>query len=220
LTVFYLYWIKNYDAMKIGAIILLTISVIFMDLPSRAQRGYINGYVVTLNDDTIAGKIKDRSSGTFENIYSRIKFKPYKGKKRRFGPDKIKAYAKGEIIYESIWVDTYRQGLQLLPNYRSIAGYGRQQFAKIIYGGYLTYYHLEYADDDLNVDFLPVYKRKDEPVMVRVTQGIFGLKKKLLSEYFNDCPELVKKINSGEFKEPYYIAKFYNQQCFNYGYGP
>ncbi len=54
--------------------------------------------------------------------------------------------------------------------------------------------------------------------MVRVTQGIFGLKKNLLVEYFNDCPALVKKIRSGEFKEPYYIAKFYNQQC--YGYGP
>jgi hypothetical protein len=39
--------------------------------------------------------------------------------------------------------------------------------------------------------------------MVRVTQGIFGLKKNLLVEYFNDCPALVKKIRSGDFKEPY-----------------
>jgi len=39
--------------------------------------------------------------------------------------------------------------------------------------------------------------------MVRVSQGIFGLKKNLLGHILTTCPALVKKIRSGDFKEPY-----------------
>ena len=50
----------------------------------------------------------------------------------------------------------------------------------------------------------------DEPSFVRVTQGILGLKKKRLTEYFRDCPELIYKIENGELKDPVEIANFYN----------
>lgn len=46
--------------------------------------------------------------------------------------------------------------------------------------------------------------------MVRATQGIFGLKKKLLSNYFKECPELVEKINNKKMKSVEDVLTFYN----------
>jgi hypothetical protein len=51
--------------------------------------------------------------------------------------------------------------------------------------------------------------------LVRVTQGIFGLKKKLLSRYFADFPDLVVKIEKGELKSPIEIAEYYNSYVGN-----
>ncbi len=61
-----------------------------------------------------------------------------------------------------------------------------------------------------NIDVVPLFKRSDESSLVRVTQGIFGLKKKKLSAYFEDCPRLVDKIVAGEIKDPVEIAYYYN----------
>ena len=60
------------------------------------------------------------------------------------------------------------------------------------------------------MNYIDYFKRKDDDYMVRVTQGIFGLKKKRLAEYFKDCPELVQKIEFKELKRPFEIAQFYN----------
>ena len=40
---------------------------------------------------------------------------------------------------------------------------------------------------------------------------IFGLKKKVLSNYFQDCQELVVKINSKEIKDALDAVQFYNE---------
>jgi hypothetical protein len=45
---------------------------------------------------------------------------------------------------------------------------------------------------------------------VRVTQGVLGLKKKILERCFEDCPELMEKIHNKELCLPAEIARFYN----------
>ena len=38
-------------------------------------------------------------------------------------------------------------------------------------------------------------------------------KKKLLKEYFKDCPELVEKIGTKGFKDTIDIVKYYDAKC-------
>jgi hypothetical protein len=49
--------------------------------------------------------------------------------------------------------------------------------------------------------------------MVRVTQGIRGLKRKRLIEYFWDCPALVKAIEKKELNEIDEVYNFYLEHC-------
>jgi hypothetical protein len=49
--------------------------------------------------------------------------------------------------------------------------------------------------------------------MVRVTQGILGLKREALSEYFIDCPGLVQKIQIREIRTPEEVIDLYGNIC-------
>ncbi|NOQ92748.1 MAG: hypothetical protein GQ552_08555 [Flavobacteriaceae bacterium] len=95
--------------------------------------------------------------------------------------------------------------------YTSIPNRGEKEFLKVIEKGYLTYYQreFEYSDSDY-IDQISLFKRTDENFLVRVTQGVFGLRKKSLIAYFSDCPELVNKIENNQLKTPIEIARFYN----------
>jgi hypothetical protein len=196
---------------KSGFIFLLFGILTFLfsvELP--AQHGFESGYIVTLQHDTIKGTVKDRSTSGMENLYRKIKFYGPKGRRKKFGPDQIRAYAKGNQLFVSMWYETYQE--KMVQRHFSTLGKGNQFFFRVIHSGYLSYYHLEYIDGEFDdIDFIPFYKRMDEPAMVRVTQGILGLKKKRLAEFFQDCPELLQKIENKELKDPIDIAIFYNQ---------
>lgn len=48
---------------------------------------------------------------------------------------------------------------------------------------------------------------------VRVTQGVLGLKKKKLMDYFWDCPELVQALEKKELKEIHEVINVYIERC-------
>jgi hypothetical protein len=50
---------------------------------------------------------------------------------------------------------------------------------------------------------------------VRATQGIFGLKRKLLAEYFEDCPALQKTLEEKDLRSVFEVVDFYRKQCTN-----
>jgi hypothetical protein len=49
--------------------------------------------------------------------------------------------------------------------------------------------------------------------MVRITQGILGLKRNRLMEYFQDCWDLVEAIREKQLNEIYEVYDFYNNNC-------
>ena len=49
--------------------------------------------------------------------------------------------------------------------------------------------------------------------MVRVTQGILGLKRKRLVEYFWDCPTLVQAIEKKKLNKIDEVYDFYLESC-------
>lgn len=173
-----------------------------------SQKDFQSGYVVTNENDTLMGLIKDRKEPPFGKLYNKIVFKKGR-KKHKYSPNDIGAYRKGDTQFESLWFQDNTYPFQ--GKYLSSPNYGNKSFLKVIVKGYLSYYHWEIEDAESDyIDVIDFYKREDDDFFARVSQGIFGLKKKSLAKYFRDYPELALKIENGEIKDPVEIVKKYN----------
>ena len=92
--------------------------------------------------------------------------------------------------------------------------YNRVFLKVITWTDELTYYHWEYVDGESNyLDYIPLFHRPGSSEMVRVTQGILGLKRKKLAEYFRDCPELVQALEQKQLSQIDQVFSFYTERC-------
>jgi hypothetical protein len=174
-----------------------------------AQTDYLQGYIIKHNLDTVYGQIKDRKDGTFAKLYKKIRFKGNGVFTKKYSPKQIKGYARGEELFESQWLQVSSRFLK--TEYLSRENYGKQYFLKVRKKGFLSYYQWEWLDQESAIiEWIDLYKRRDEDYFIRVTQGIFGLKMNTLEKYFEDCPDLMDKIRTKELRQPGEIAGFYN----------
>ena len=183
---------------------------LFLMIPSffLGQKDFQNGYIVTNENDTLIGLVKDRKEPPFGKLYDKVIFKKGR-KKKKYGPKDIIAYKRGYNQFESLWIQDNTYPFQ--GKYLSNPNYGNKEFLKVIVKGYLSYYHWEFEDSESDyIDAIGLYKREDEDSFARVSQGIFGLKKKYLAKYFRDYPDLASKIEYGELKDPVEIVRIYN----------
>ena len=183
--------------------------IFFFGLPfeSIAQDDYQEGYVVTNANDTLYGMVRDRKTGAFGKLYKKIKFKGKRGKSR-YAPKEIKSYKIGDITFESM--PLISAGHFFDVEYE-VSPRGDFQFLKVVEKGYLSYYQLEYEDSDSGyVDNTAFFKKENGNILVRVNQGIFGLKRKKLAAFFIDCPELAERIRTKQIKDAMEIIHFYN----------
>lgn len=196
--------------MKSITTLYLIFTFLILPLLVLGQKDYQSGYIITNNNDTLRGHVKDRKSPPYSKLYKKIRFKNNKIIKRKYGPHQIIGYKQGDNQFESLWIDVSHDFFQ--EKYTNIPNSGEKCFLKVIVKGYLPYYQWEFKEQES--DYIwekSLYKKEDEHSLIRVTQGILGLKKKSLIIYFQDCPGLVDKIKNGELKDPVEIAKFYNK---------
>jgi len=187
--------------------------LVLLVIPSiRAQDKFFPGYIILNNGDTLTGVVRDRdlSRGV---LYKKIRFREGKARTKRFSPYQIKGYGIENAEYESMWFEEYSEFFRFY--YYNRYGVGEKEFMRVLEKGPLSCYYREYIDFDSGYpDGYYLYKREGEDYFERATQGILGLKKKRLAEYFRDCPSLVEQIQSGEIKNPLEVVSFYNNNCF------
>lgn len=193
--------------MKIKYFITILI-VFFMSMMGYSQNEYISGYIISEASDTIQGLIKDRKPEPFGKIYKKIKFKSKKSRRRRYGPNDIQGYKIGQEEFVSMWFSESAEFFKYKTE--SVPGKGEKHFFKLKARGYLSYYHLESIDDS-GLNNRGFFKRESEEAMVSVRTGLFGLNKKRLNTYFNDCPTLQNEIQDKIITDPYEIVNFYNE---------
>lgn len=188
------------------------LSLLFL-LPSLLYgKNFEEGFIITLKNDTIHGRIADRKSETFPKIYKRIRFKKEGAfLNKKYNANQIKGYKAGNRVYESVGIEKKSRLLET----KYILSYSyKKTFLRVIQKGKLSYFHWEHVDFEFNtIDYFPLFHLKEKSEMVRVTQGVLGLKRKTLSEYFSDCPELVKKIERKEVRTPEDIMDMFNKLC-------
>jgi hypothetical protein len=197
-----------------GKAFLPLILLALLTLPLEAQKkSYSPGHIVTLEGDTLQGWIKDRSSGTFTELYSRIRFKAENAFfRKKISADEILGYACNGKVYETVPLCEASRFFTF--RYYVDENYGRVFLRLVSREGPLSYYHWEYVDAESSyLDYIPLFYLYDSDQMVRVTQGILGLKKKRLGEYFYNCPELIDAIYSGQVNEIQEVYDFYLDHC-------
>ncbi len=176
-----------------------------------AQKDYQKGYVITTNKDTLWGFVKNRKPPPFGKIYSKIRFKG-KRRKKRYGPDDIHAYEIGNKYYESVWVDT--ETTFLSGSLFDSSEEGQRQFLRVGEKGALTHYILEFQEQGEElVQEIDYFKKEGRPQLIRVTQGLFGLKRKRVIAFLSDCSSLVDKIERKKLKYAFEVVHYYNNVC-------
>jgi hypothetical protein len=177
------------------------------------KKGYEKGYIVKQNNDTIQGWIQDRDLGMFEQLYSRIRFVPT-GKiwRKKYRPNEILGFGYGSTVFESV---PLREEMIFFVNRYYLSSYSRKVFLRLIQRNeYLTHYEKEFLDEDNEmIESFPLFYKNGSDQMVRVTQGILGLKRKRLKEYFQDCPALITAIETKRITSIQQLFDFYSGQC-------
>ncbi|NVO10032.1 MAG: hypothetical protein HXX16_08745 [Bacteroidales bacterium] len=178
-----------------------TLSIIYILLSlstlTIAQKNFCEGYIITLNNDTIRGKVKDNFPFRLTGAPKKISFIDESGVEKSYLPKHIRGYSKADIA-----------------NYVSIdIGFGKD-FAKIIIDGEVSL--LSYESTMNNSSFTPnggagggtwshstsstesffLYRKKKGSI-VEVTR--FGFRE-LLAEYFSDYTELKEMIEKKELR--------------------
>jgi len=185
----------------------LFFGLILMITAGAQPSDYLPGYIVLSDGDTLYGEVMDRKDGIFPELLNKIRFQPETGRRKKFRPRDIRGYRRGGDHFVSLWIHT--EYIRLVQRYYSIPEKGEQVFMKVVSHGPLTYLHWEYIDGEFNtIEFVPLFKRSGSEELVRVTQGVLGLKKKRLAEYFRDCPELVDAIRTNQLSSPFDIINF------------
>ena len=193
---------------------ILFILFAFTIIPGHAQKkGYARGYIINLEGDIVEGWVKDRSAGTFFELYKHIRFKSDNSLlTRKYSPDEILGYGQNEQHFES--VPLFEETAFFKFRYYVHEDYDRIFLKVVSMNADLTYFHWEYVDSESNyMDHTPLFYREGSTEMVRVTQGIRGLKRKRLMEYFGDCPALVKAVEEKELNEIEEVYSFYLEHC-------
>ncbi len=183
--------------------------ILFCSSQTLKAQDFEPGYVVLNNNDTIIGSIKNRNDGA---LFEKIRFKDERGRVKRYSAEDINSYKIGIYYYESLWYAEESEFLKFY--YYNRPGYGEKIFLKVLAKGRLNCYAKEFIHDDNDYpDQFELFLREGETTMARATQGIFGLKKKSLSSYFWDCPDLVEKINNQSIRSPLEVVEYYNSFC-------
>jgi hypothetical protein len=176
------------------------------------KKGYEKGYLISLEKDTLQGWVQDRDNGTFEDLYERIRFIP-EGKrwKKKYGPNDIIGYGYGSNVFEAV---PLKEEMLLFVNmYYTKGNYTKVFLKRIQQNAHLTHYEKEFVfeDNDVITSF-SLFHKTNADQMVRVTQGILGLKKKRLKEYFHNCPNLLSAIDSRGLTTVQEVYDYYSKQ--------
>ena len=177
------------------------------------KKGYEPGYVITRQGDTLVGQVKDRDPEPYTSLYPRIHFRADgKSSRKKFRAREILGYRAGQREYVSLPLK--EESFFLTIRY-VLDPAAEPIFLQVIRrDGPLAWYHREFIhDDSFYLDFFPLFHRQGTSEMVRVTQGVLGLKRKRLMEYFGHCPSLVAALAGESLRNVEEVYNFYLEYC-------
>lgn len=183
-----------------------------------AQKNIPSDYLVLNSGDTLYGSIKyidDR--GIHSRFLKKIRLTDRKGKTKKHTRKDVATFSVNQTIYEGFWLKQSSKKLLFLnPRYDIDSRNGEHYFLKVMHKGRLSHYHLEWWEQgNSTFMFMDLLKKENDTYFIRATQGLFGLKRKVLTSYFNDCPNLQKLIQEKLVNEVNQVVDYYIHNCIN-----
>lgn len=181
-----------------------------------AQSSTASDYIVLITEDTIYGTIKNIDLyNTTSKFNKKIKIITANGKRKKIKRDEVLALKFGNYVYESFWLYQSSDKITFVnPRYDINERRGKQHFLKVVSKGKISHYLLEWVDGEFSsVSSMSLLKKENDLFLVRADQGVLGLKRKVLEEYFTNCPDLQQKITEKLITEVAEVVDFYNTYC-------
>lgn len=191
--------------------LLLGLTLLFNQVSGQVlkqQFNYTQGSVTLKNGTILYGEVANVKYGFRDELLGRIRIKPSgKALFKKYHPREILGYSMGDRKFVSWRV---KRNNALFKEMYTIHAGNEYKIFELQKEGHLSIYLEYFVDDDLWIHSVPFFLKKGEVLMVRATQGLFGLKRKLLSDYFDDCLPLTELIEEAKITTPEEVANFYN----------
>jgi hypothetical protein len=171
------------------SVFVVLITLLFLPQLKAQETGYQNGYIVTNENDTIRGLVKNKNLVPYR-VLTEIKFKKNnESKVEVFSPAQLKGFQVGSAKYLSIGINT--DGLK------------EKLFLEVIVEGFLNYYELESSafGAGRSANYVILQRKGEKEQVFFSKKDILFNFKKTLTEYLKDMPNLCEKINNGTYKK-------------------
>jgi hypothetical protein len=195
-------------------------SIVFFMLLAPAflygQSKNMSDYIVLTAGDTIYGTVDSLDDrGTNPKFYKKIRLTDKNGKRKKYKTKIITAFRSSNQIYKAFWLDNSSDEIIFInPVYTIDFENGEREFLKVITHGELSHYRLEWREQGESLLMtMELLKKANDSFFIRADQGLLSLKRKTLSKYFKDCPELSEQITSKSIKGVSEVVAFYNAEC-------
>ena len=173
------------------------------------QLNYEPGTVTLRSGQVIEGNVANMRQGLRDELLPRIRIKePGRLRARKLKPRQIMEYTMGERRFLSLRV---RRNNSIFQESYTVNSGNEYMIFELERTGHLNILLAYFLDDDLWIQSAPYFMKEDDDLIVRATQGIFGLKRKLLADYFAECPQLVELIQEKKITTPREVAIYYNE---------
>lgn len=183
---------------------------------AAAQVDSSAGYLILNNGATLYGKVEHINvKSVSPQFYKKIRFTSTDNRRRKYKPEDVAGFKIGNTTYEGFWLHQTSRKIQLVnPIYDIDENNGERYFLKVIKKGSLSHYQMEWFEQgESTLWWMDLVKKENDLFLMRATQGLLGLKRKALADYFKDCPDLVKRINEKELNKVSEVIEFYNTTC-------
>lgn len=173
-----------------------------------AQFNYEQGSVTLKNGTILYGDVANIKHGFRDKLLDGVRIKT-NGKilAKKYRPRQISGYTIGDRQFVSWRVQRSNSIFQ--ESYTVNAG-NEYLIFELYRTGHVAILLAYFTDDDMWIQSTPYLMKENDVLIVRATQGVLGLKRKLLADYFRECPELVELIRDKKITTPTQVAIFYN----------
>jgi len=195
--------------------ILITLSMFSLQTSIFAQGKEKHDYIVLDVGDTLHGKVQYIDEGIRRKFYKKIRLTTSDGKRKKYNRKNVASFSVNKITYESFWLSQTSQRFNLVnPKYNIDQNNGEQYFLKVVSKGNLNHYELVWIEQGESALLsMALLKKEEDSFFIRADQGLIRLKRKVLLDYFFNCPRIIEAINQKKVKDVWQVVDFYNMNC-------
>ncbi|MGY6562627.1 MAG: hypothetical protein ACXITV_11020 [Luteibaculaceae bacterium] len=182
-----------------------------------AQQNRSTDYLVLVSNDTLFGQVEHiNTRGVSPKYLKKIQVKPENGRRKRISRKSILAFKSDGEEFERFYLAQNSGRVQLVNLiYKIDTKRGEQFFLKVMNRHEaLNHYQMQWWEQGSSTQLsMDLFKKSSDNFLIRANQGLLGLNKRALTNYFSDCKPLQSAIQEDSLKTARAVFNFYTVNC-------